>query len=253
MPRLTPSPTRLNHTIQQSGKEYNYRLLQRGQAILNSLLLALPSTYLSTIQGPNYTIELKAVAAELARLELALEDVSDDQTVATVRSDFLYATIGYLIFLNGKLPKKSFSDEEFRKFLINLIRIYYQGSIPKSITELARLLISDDVIVRENFLLVRQNASGLDISDQWGFSIDVPIQGPVPEDLFDTESTLRLIADVIRPAHTLFRLRYIFTDTYTPNPDDGGTILDQMSWRMSVYHYEDVRRYWGGVAKLNFY
>jgi len=68
MPRFTPDPNRLNTTVSQTGREFNLRLQQRGQAIFTTLLNLLPSTYISAIQGPNYTLELKAVAVELARI-----------------------------------------------------------------------------------------------------------------------------------------------------------------------------------------
>ncbi len=249
MARFTPDPNRVNHTVSQTGREYNLRLQQRAQAIFTTLLNLLPSNYISAIQGPNYTSEMKAVAVELSRIELALEDVDSDRSVDTTRSDFLYSIVGYLLFLNGRLPSMEFSDEEFRQFLVNLIRIYFQGSIPRSISDLTSLLLSGDVRVTENFLLVRQGASGLDISDQFGFNIDVviPAGGSFPVNMFQVDSTLRMLLDIIRPAHTLYRIRYIFSDTYTPNTDTTGKILDAMRWSLSMYQYEDLRSYWNGV------
>jgi len=249
MARFTPDPNRLNRTVSQTGREYNLRLAQRSQAIFTTLLNLLPSNYISAIQGPNYTLEMKAVAVELARIELSLEDVDSDRSIDTTRPDFLYSIIGYLIFLNGRLPTMEFSDEEFRQFLVNLIRIYYQGSVPRSISDLTMLLLSGDVKVTENFLLVRQGASGLDISDQFGFNIDVviPPGGGFPPNIFQVDSTLRMLLDIIRPAHTLYRIRYIFSDKSTPNQDTTGKIIDAMRWSLSMYEYEDLRSYWNGI------
>src|SRR5271166_7061315 len=100
MARFKFDNVRLNYTIQQSGKEFNLRLLQRSQTLFTTLLNLLPSSYISAIQGPNYTIALKAVAVELARIELALEDVNFDFNFAVpnqaqTRSDFLYSIVGY--------------------------------------------------------------------------------------------------------------------------------------------------------------
>jgi hypothetical protein len=50
----------------------------------------------------------------------------------------------------------------------------------------------------------------------------------------------------VRPAHTLFRIRYIFTDEYIPG-DGIGQILDAMRWHMGVYYYDDFRSYWNGI------
>jgi hypothetical protein len=246
MARFTFDRTRVNLTVERRGKEYNLRLLQRAQSIFGGLLTLLPSNYISGIQGPSYTLELKAVAVELARIELALEDVDFDRDFERTRSEFLYSIIGYLVFLNGKLPALEFSDTDFRTFLLNLIRIYFRGSIPDAIREATDLFLTQDFEVLENFLRERAGASGFDISDQFGFSIEVDTGGAFPPEIFDVDQSLRLVLDTIRAAHTLYRLRYIFEDEYNPN-DPQGEILDSYRWRMADYHYEDFRSYWTGL------
>ncbi len=248
MARFQPDPNRVNRTTSATGKEYNLRLLQRAQPIFTTLLNLLASTYISAVQGPNYTTELKAVAVELARLELALEDVDTDRTINTTRPEFLYSIIGYFLFQNGSIPNLQWDDEQFRNVLINLIRIYFQGSIPKSMGDVAKLFIDGDIQVKENFLLIRQGASGLDISDEFGFDLDVviPLGGGFPVDIFNADGAIRQVLDIVRPAHTLYRLRYIFQDRYIPN-DPLGKILDAMRWYMSCYYYEDFRSYCAGI------
>lgn len=248
MARFVFGANRLNSTIDQKGKEYNLRLMQRAQTIFSTLLNLLPSNYVSAVQGPNYTQALKAVAVELARIELALEDVDRDRQFATTRSDFLWSMVGYLVLVNSKIPDLGFSDEEFRNFFLNMIRIYFQGSIPESMSDVVRLFISGDIKVTEAFLLLRAGASGLDISDEFIFDIDyiAPPGGGFPPNIFEADSAIRQILDLVRPAHTLFRIRYIFTDEYIPN-DTIGRILDSMRWRMGIYYYDDFRSYCGGI------
>ena len=98
----------------------------------------------------------------------------------------------------------------------------------------------------ENFLLIRKGTTGLDISDQFGFDLDViiPLSEGFPTNLFAADSIIRQLIDVIRPAHTLYRLRFIFKDSYIPNT---GKVLDAMRWAMSNYYYDDFRSYWVGV------
>jgi hypothetical protein len=251
MARFERDPNRSNYTVVQRGREYNLRLAQRSQAVLTTLLNLLPSNYLSTVQGPNYTMELKAVAVEIARLELALEDVSGDGSFATTRSEFLYSIIGYLVFLGGRLPDTAFDDVEFKRFLLSAIKIYFQGSIPAAIREGVGLFVSENVTVYENFLLVRKGVSGLDISDQFGFQIDIGGLGAgLPPDLFLLDRNIRLILDILRPAHTLFRIRYVFTDPFNPNPPNEDTtspLVDAMRWRMANYYYDDFRIYPAGL------
>jgi hypothetical protein len=337
MPRFVTDPNRLNFTVTQTGKEYNLRLIGRAQSIFNTLLGLLPSNYVSLVQGPNYTNEMKAVAVELARIELALEDVDTDRSFPTTRPDFLYSMLGYLLLLNGRLPPLAFDDSEFRKFLLDLVRIYFQGSVPKSMRDAVQLFYSGTVKITENFLRIREGASGYDISDQFGFQIDVTVGGgtiqvgsgasltttdgdlitvtgltsmstnsvgrrlvisnaassanngtfevtqfltpssvkiqnasavandanngsigwkeetpPVsfPADVFSLDSATRILLDIIRPAHTLFRVRYIFTDRYLPN-DTIGRVLDTMKWALSTYYYDDFRSYWGGLRDID--
>lgn len=246
MARFSIDSARVNFSIFPKGKEYNLRVLQRAQSIFSNLLNLLPSNYISAIQGPNYTVEMKAVAVELAKIELALEDIDLDRGFTNTRSEFLYSIIGYLVFLNGRLPALEFDDQEFRSFLLNLIRIYFQGSVPQSIQDATALFITEPFDVLENFLLTRAGASGLDISDQFGFQITIDTGGVFPPDALVVEQSLRVILDVIRPAHTLFRIRYLFTDNYNPN-EPGGQVIDAMRWKLASYYYEDFRSYWRGL------
>jgi hypothetical protein len=251
MARFTLDPNRLNYNVERKGKEYELRVLQRAQAIFSTMLGLLPSNYVSSVQGPNYTNELKAVSVELAKIELALEDVNTDLDYNTTRSEFLYSIIGYLCFLNNRLPSLEYDDGEFRTFLLNLIRIYFQGSVPDSIEDAVGLFLSSDFTVLENFLLVRNGAAGLDISDQFGFQIDVETGNVFPQEIFDLQSSIRIILDIVRPAHTLFKIRFIFRDDFIPNPehpDRPGEIIDEMRWRMWTYYYEDYRSYWAGIV-----
>jgi hypothetical protein len=248
MARFVTDPDTLNFTIHQQGKEYQLRLTNRSQVIFSNLMNLLPSSYISTVQGPNYTLELKAVSVEVARIELALEDVSLDSDFTKARSDFIYSMIGYMVFLNGKLPSTTFDDQEFKTFLLNVIRIYFQGSIPAALQEGVQLFISEGVTITENYLLIRQGASGYDISDQFGFQISIDsIDSGFPPDVFSIDSNILLILNILRPAHTLFRIRYVFRDPYIPNEDEGGKILDSFRCNLSNYYYEDFRVFTQGL------
>lgn len=250
MARFTIDASRLNFSVERRGKEYNVRLLQRAQAIFSTLLRLLPSNYTSTVQGPQYTIELKAVAVELAKIELSLEDVNMDVDFSRTRSEFLYSVVGYLCFLNNRLPSLEFDDEEFRQFLLNLIRIYFKGSVPAAIRDAVALFLKTDFKILENFLLIREGSAGLDISDQFGFQIDIGTGNEFPPGVFDLQSSIRVILDIVRPAHTLFQIRFVFTDTYVPS-DPSHSVKDEMWWALKGYHYDDFRSYWGGERDLN--
>jgi hypothetical protein len=225
--------------------------MQRSQTVFTTLLNLLPSTYVSAVQGPSYTNALKAVAVELARLELAVEDVSFDGNFHRTRSDFLWSVIGYLVLVNERIPELGFSDLEFRNFFLNLIRIYFQGAVPGSMQDVIELFLSGGVAVTEAFLLVRKGAGGVDISDQFVFECDYTAAsgGGFPPNLFAADAAIRQLLDLVRPAHTLFRIRYIFSDSFLPN-DTFGKILDEIpdgGLRLSAYYYDDFRSYWDGI------
>ncbi len=249
MARFQFDLNRTNYTVEQSGREYQLRLAQRSQAIFTALLNLLPSNYVSAIEGPSYTQELKAVAVELARIELALEDVSWDYNFGALpnqqstRSDFLWSIIGYLVLVNNQIPPLQFSDEAFKSFLLSLIAIYFQGSVPKSMSDVAHLLIQGNVVVTESFLLVREGATGLDISDEFTFSVDVlaPPGGGFPPNAMNVDTTIRQLLDIVRPAHTLFRIRYIFQDQFIR------PIVDKVRMSLDIYYYDDFRSYWPGI------
>lgn len=226
------------YPLVEDGKGYNRLLLSRSQAILNALNNLLASNYESAVVGPNYTLYLKAMATELARITIILDQLGRDVSPEEVRSEFLWDTVGYLVFLNQNVPDLEFDDESFRKFLTKVIEIYFEGSTPEAIRKGVELFTSDTFRIRENF------KEDTDISEQFGFGIDFELQGQFPSDLFTLDKNIRLLLEIIRPAHTLYKLRNLFTDTV----DIVDSATDASSWAMQDYHYDDVRRYCAGMA-----
>jgi hypothetical protein len=211
------------------------------------LMAMLSSFYTAEIPSTNYGVELKAFAQELARIKIRLDDTQTDTQFSAVRSEFLYQIIGYLVFTDGKLPTIAFDDIGFKTFLLAIINIYFQGSIPLSIQEGIQLFTSDNVTVRENYLEVEQGNSDFDISDQFTFDVDFEISGNVvPQNFTDLNDNLKLMIGLIKPAHTLFRIQYIFKDTI-----DKTKWLDTYTWDMQNYNYEDIRRNWSGLKGVN--
>jgi hypothetical protein len=229
------------------GKPEQARLEEKRQETLKILMSLLPSTYMSDICGPNYTVLLKQMADELSQLVLGLEDIGNDRDFDLTRSEFLYQIVGYLIFLNGNLPELEMSDVEFKEFLLTIIRLYFQGSTADSILEGVQLFTTNAVAVRENFLDARTPGSGFDISDQFGFRIDITIDGDTfPENPFDLEQNTRLLVNIIRPAHTLYNIRFIFSDVF----DSLTEITDESWWKLCWYQYDDIRKFCRGVKQM---
>ena len=229
----------------EDGKGYQGLLLSRGQAILNSLINLLPSNYESTVIGPNYTLYMKAMATELARITIILDNLGTDISFGEVRSEFLWETVGYLVFLNQQLPDLEFDDESFREFLEAIISIYFEGSTPAAVRRGIQLFTSKEFTIRENFKDTRSAPSPYDISDQFGFRIDFDVDVSFPTHVFSLDKNIRLLLEIIKPAHTLYQLRFIFEE----DTDFADNVEDTLqSMQLYNYYYDDARGYMEGMA-----
>jgi len=228
----------------EEGKGYERLLLGRSQAILNALVNLTASNYDSSVVGPNYTVYMKAMATELARISIILEKLGTDVSFEEVRSEFLWQTVGYLVFLNQQIPDLDFDDESFRDFLLAVIDIYFDGSTPEAISKGVALFTDEDFVLRENYIEARKEGSPFDISDQFGFFLDFELQASFPTDVFELDKNLQLLIEIIRPAHTLYKLRFVFGD----DADLVNNVEDAVRFDLENYYYEDTRKYCAGMA-----
>jgi len=252
---------RINFNTYEDGEEYRIRLSDEANRNLKLFFALLSSYWQSTIDGPNYARELKAMAIELARLRLALEDVRTDTFYANVRSDFMYQVLTQVLFPSGG-PDPRFTDLDFRDFLLKIVKVYFQGSIPQSMQDAVQLLVGDSqVVIKEYFLEARKPGSGFDISDQFGFGVDVIMASPEDVDVFLADRNIRILLNIIRPAHTLFRLRFVLSDEFLGNQDPdqptdatgfNSKIVDSFSFVLSCYDYEDFRRFVEGMEGIDY-
>ena len=252
---------RVNANTFENGEEFQTRLLTESDTDFKILLNLLSSYWQSTVDGPNYARELKAIAIALARIRLMLSDVQNDTYFVATRTEFLYQNLTSFVFPNldkTGIPNLGSTDVDFREFLQSIISIYFKGSIPQSMQRAVELITGGTVVVRENFLEARSPSSGFDISDEFGFTVDVLLDNPGSIDIFLADQNIRILLNIIRPAHTLFRMRYILSDTYTgqsnvvdPSRINPGPILDTLYETISDYGYEDIRRNFGGVAGID--
>ena len=252
---------RYNFNAFETGEEYFNRLTTEADRGFKILLSLLSSYYQSSVQGPNYTNELKATAIEIARLRLLLEDTQQDGDYRTTRTEYIYQVLTNLMFsASTGFPDLGLSDEDFRNFLLQVVSIFFAGSIPKSMQNVVELVTSSAVTVRENYILAKQPNSGFDISDQFGFSIDIIMSSPNQFDEFMADKNSRLLLALMRPAHTLYQIKYILQDSYlgtisvTANPPSdlrNTKISDILSSALSSYSYEDFRSFYEGVSGID--
>lgn len=245
---------RVSFNAYEEGEQYRTRLIEEANRIFQVFLSMLSSYWQSTIDGPAYAREIKAVSLELARVRLALDDVRADIRYSSTRTEFLYQVLTSIMFpaIPGS-PDPGYSDDDFKELLVKILDIYFRGSVPASMKSAVELFVNGEVTVREGFLEARRPGSGFDISDQFGFYIDVVLSSPSSTDVILADRNIRILLNIIRPAHTLLRLKYVLRDEWPGQSDPDplanrpNKILDSFRWILSNYGYEDFRRYAAGV------
>lgn len=252
---------RVNFNTFERGEQYQNRLSTEANRNFQVFLTLLSSYWSSTIDGPNYTREIKAMAIELARIRLALDDVRTDTYFSTVRADFLYQVLTSVLFpQRDGAPDPRLSDLDFRDFLVEVVKIYFQGSIPKSMKDAVELFVNGRIVVTEAFKEAQRPDSGFDISDQFTFCVDVILDAPGSTDVFLADRNVRILLNIVRPAHTLYKLRFVLEDEWLgqkdPDPDSldpagAHKMADAFTWTLSCYNYEDFRRFVEGVEGVD--
>jgi hypothetical protein len=245
MPNRFENGRQFPYPLLDEGKGYEQALASRSQAILSALMNLLPSNYESTVVGPEYTLYLKAFATELGRVALTLERLAESTEYSRVPSEFLWETVGYLVFINGKLPELGFDDESFRDFLQAVISIYFKGSTPAALAEGIALFTDSKFTLKE--LFNPPVGSPFDISDQFAFLVDFELQGQFPQNPLELDANIQLLLEIIRPAHTLYRLRFVFGDDVSELVK---AITDTATYDFRLYHYDDARKDCEGLAPL---
>lgn len=252
---------RLGSSNTDTGESYLSSLNKESEKNFRIILSLLSSYWQSTIDGPNYAREIKSVAIELSRIRLAMNEVQSDVDWRTTRTEFLHQFVTSFLFPERfGAPDLQKSDVDFRFFLSELVKIYFKGSIPDSIQKVMELLTDQKVVIRENFKQARNPGSGFDISDEFGFSIDILLPDPGSLNSFLLDKNVRILLSIIRPSHTLYKLRLILQDEWEgtgPTTSNNGSDLfsnkmqDSYKWDFSTYNYEDFRKQVLGVERID--
>lgn len=248
------SIVRINFDTFEEGEEYQNRLIIEANRQFKIFLAMLSSYWTSTVVGPNYTLEIKNMVLELSRVRLALDDIRSDTGYVNTRTEFMYQVISSMMF-PGEIPSPDKMDKDFRDFLMGILGAYFKGSIPSSIQSIVELIVDGEIIIKENFNESRKPGSFFDISDQFGITIDVILSSPGSINTILAEKNLRILLGIIRPAHTLYKLRFIIEDEYLGQKDEStgnfSKIKDALSWAMSDYRYEDMRKFVEGIDGID--
>ena len=151
----------------------------------------------------------KSIGKELSRVQEDLDHLYlEDEQFATVRSMFLYEKFGYLL----ETPSTSdLSHSNYRRLLLSLLGIFFQGSTKTSLEEGVSLFTGSQIQINEVVF-----AEGSDISEQFTFTADIILSDNklVGIDLQILGAQLDHLFSLVKPAHVYILKRFIFSDKF---------------------------------------
>lgn len=242
---LTQNPS----PFPESGQDYLDKVRLQTTAILAQFVKVLPSNYVSRVTGPFYMLQFQAVAEQLAAFQVTAQEVFKDSDYAYTRPEFLWETIGTLVFpgatKQGGFPVVD-GDTTYREFLKKMVLLLLRGATPSAMEEGAAILTTAEVTLLERFLETREPGSEFTIDDQFFFDILVEEGGGTafPAEPFVLQENVKLILKALKPAHVLYGYSHLFREAF------GALFDDSMSWELSTYYYDDFRKFCYGAKAI---
>ncbi len=236
--------------------------------IMSVFMQVLPSNYVAQVQGPFYTIQFQAAAEAIADFQITAQEAYSDSDYDYMRSEFLFQLLGSLIFpdatSDGYPTLKG--DLTYREFLKRMVLLLLQGATKGTVEGGLDLLSEATFVIIEKVIAARNakkkvwnesagrfdevpgSAWGLD--DQFEFEVNASYTDPVtglerfPEDPFVLQENVRIVLRALKPAHTLYEYRHLFTEAF------GAFFTATQSWEMTDYYYADFRKFCCGAKNV---
>lgn len=213
--------------------------------IMSAFRSVLPSNYVSQTNGPWYTLQFQAMAEQLADIQISATEVYKDNAFDFTRTDFLWQTLGSLVFPDSDIPVID-GDIRYRDFLRTMVLALLEGSKKSSMVSGVEALDPGLVVsIFEKYLdSPPRNPGGFySIDDQ--FSVDIMVEG-FSGDPFVLRRNAEIVLEALKPAHVIYSYSYLFRDSLQPPSDVGGLSLE-----LGSYHYDDPRRWCLGVREIS--
>lgn len=248
-----PTPTK------QEGQQAIRSLRDITNTVLRTFFQVLPSNYVSQISGPNYTLQYQALAEQLAKVQLALEETGLLSDVDFTRPEYLWQMIGTLVLPDtDKFPRGEFEidgDITYRDFLKRMIALLLQGALENTQKEGLELLTDGVISILDKVDFTGMPTSGWDITDAhtfevnvmcsttWGSGEEGGLGTGFPDDPFTTLRNNQRILRVLKPASALYDYRHLFLEMI-PQWEE--------SWKSKFWswYYEDFRKYCCGRKEI---
>lgn len=238
---------------------------QQVDRVMEVFMQLLPSNYVSQVTGPFYTIQMQAAAEQIAEFQLTAQEAFGDRMYDYMRGEFLFQLLGSLVFPDATTdgyPNLK-GDITYRDFLREMVKLLLAGAT-KETQEGGLALLSDaEFEVIEKVIEARHTkkrvwneatgewdlvpGSAWGLEDQFEFEVNVSYLDPdtgtqrFPEQPFVLSENVRIVLRALKPAHTLYDYRHLFTESF------GTLFSDSASWNLSNYHYADFRRFCCGA------
>ena len=233
------------------GQQWHDAVERQADAIMGLFQQMLPSNYVSRVPGPHYWLQFRAAAVELAKIQIEAQEVYKDSDYQTTRPEFLFQMIGQLVHPEANVGNAPVidGDKSYRAYLSGMVKLLLAGATKASVKAGVELLTGAEVTVLEKALEARDNPGSA-----WGttddqFTFEVSIKGAngqawPEEDPFTLKENVALALRALRPAHTLYTYRNLFTEAFST------LFTATVSYDMSAYYYEDFRRNWWGAEAI---
>lgn len=234
------------YPIIEDGQEYTKTLNYYSAIIVEELKRLLPDNYKSGVSGPNYLVNFRNLANEIAKIQLSAQEIFGDSDYDFTRSEFLHGIIGSLIFTKrnfNEIPKIG-GDITYREFLKKMVMLILRGSKKDTLVEAIGLLTDSDIEIIEKSLV--DDKSFWDSKHQFSFEINITTGGGTrfPVDPFVLKNNIYLVLKVLKPAHSIYDYRYLFTDAFV--------CFDDSSFESNYYNffYDNARHYCSGIKNI---
>lgn len=247
--------------VKETGQQFQQNRHDLVNEIMKVFLSVLPSNYVSTVNGPFYTIQYQAIAEQLAAIQLSAQEINKDADWDFTRPEFLFETIGTLVFPDATersgYPRIE-GDIPYREFLQSMVLLLLQGATKATVEEGAGLLTDAVALVVERYLSAADRVPGglWDIDNQFEFDLFLDGDNAFPDNPFINQDNLALIIDALKAAHAIYQLTHLFQETFDALVDDSGGFGsgdDERGyfWNLFSYYYDDFRKFCYGIKKLS--
>jgi len=190
------------------------------------MLGLLDSSYKSDVPSTNYAMHLKAIAFESGRFLYTTQQVTDDIIFDSTRGEYLSQNIASFLFPGQRFSQTSSTDEKVRNFYLSIIEAYFGGSTRDNIEKSLLKFLEVPVGIVENFLLAREDATLDSIINKFTFDIVIQVDDPRIKDVNQLQKDIEFLLNIIKPAHTTFTTKFIFSELFDIFGKGCLTVLD---------------------------